>query len=333
MRRCLGWLLIFTSFSTWAITPEPVLRSVPVIEYTFPQEPEPVVVEETTITPAMLERSRSWLAQYLNQLTGNIDSFFVDTFFSENITDDDVKGSRAKVSLYTRRVLGDPVDYKFGISIKVVLPNTNDRLNLLFNSEDEDEAREADPVESIENVEYITALQYIINESDAWKTNIDAGVRWGIPPDPFVRARARRYVYLSEWELRATQNLYYYSTEGWGEDTQLRMDYPFNIEKLFRINMKAGYQLNDEYFTLSYDAGLYHELTRTKALAFVAGAEGDTLEGATFHSYSASFRYRQRIYSDWVYAEISPEFIWNRDKDYETTPVLMFRIESVIAHD
>ncbi len=332
MRTGLGWLWLILVPSVLAMEAEPRLRSNDIPDYRFPEYNAEPVPQQTTVSPAMIERSRSWLAQYLNRLSGNIDSFFVDTFFSEDITDDDVEGSRAKISLYTRRVLGDPVDYKFGISVKVVLPNTNERLNLLLDSEDE-EVRESDPVESIENVDYVTALQYIIDESDAWKTNLDAGVRWGVPPDPFIRFRARRYAYLSEWELRATQSIYYFTQAGWGEDTRLRVDFPFNIEKLFRVNMKAGYQKNDGYFTLSYDAGLYHELSRTRALAFVAGAQGDSQNDATFYSYFAGVRYRQLVYSDWVYAEIAPEFLWDLEKDYETTPVLMFRLESVIAHD
>ncbi|WP_430461913.1 hypothetical protein ACQUQU_03735 [Thalassolituus sp. LLYu03] len=287
---------------------------------------------ETRVESETIERSRTWLADYLNRLSGNIDSFFVDSFFSEDIIEDDVKGTRAKLSFYTRRVLGDPVDYKFGISVKLVLPNTNDKLNLLISSE-EDDTREADPIESVENVEYSSALRYIINESDQWKTNIDTGIKWGVPPDPFVRFRARRYAYLSEWELKGTQRLFYFTSNGWGEDTSLQMDYPLNTEKLFRINAKAGYQLNDDYFKLSYDAGLYHELSRTSALAYVAGASGDTEQSATFHTYTAGVRYRQLIYSNWVYGEVEPQFLWDRDKDYRTTPVIMFRIESVIAHD
>jgi hypothetical protein len=334
-----GWLglwMAIISVPSQALSPEPYLQGdseqlIPpkTLESEYQDDH---YTAQTSVNQAALDRSKDWLAGYLNRLSGNIDSFFVDSFFSEDITDDDVKGSRAKLSLYTRRVLGDPVDYKFGLSVKLVLPNTNERLNLLLDSEDGDN-READPIESVENVDYTAALRFIIRESDQWKTNIDAGVRWGVPPNPFVRFRARRYAYLSEWELKATQTFFYFSLDGWGEETRVQMDYPINTEKLFRINAKAGYQLNDEYFKLSYDAGLYHELSSKAALGFVAGAKGDSEFDTTFYSYNAGVRYRRQIYSNWVFAEVAPEFIWNRDKDYATTPVIMFRLESVIARD
>ncbi|MBL36701.1 MAG: hypothetical protein CMI10_17590 [Oceanospirillaceae bacterium] len=280
---------------------------------------------------AIADRSRDWLAGYLNDLSGGIDSFFVDTFFSEDVANDDVLGSRAQISLYTRREIGEPVDYRFGLSVKVVLPNTNERFNLLFESQDDEDAREADPLESVENTEYTTALRYILNETDKWKTNLDAGVRWGVPPDPFVRFRARRYAYLSEWELRATQSVFYYTQDGAGESSQLRADYPINVEKLFRINMDAEYMEQDDFFSLGYSAALYHELSPTRGMAYVAGATGSTEFGATFDSYFAGLRYRQLVYSDWVFAEVNPEFIWTSDGEYETTPVIMLRLEGVIS--
>ncbi|MBM95042.1 MAG: hypothetical protein CMI09_04245 [Oceanospirillaceae bacterium] len=285
---------------------------------------------ETPITPGMVERSRYWLAGYLDELSAGLDSFFVDSFFSENIIEDDIEGSRAKLSFYTRRELGDPVDYKFGLSVRLVFPNTNERLNLLLESEDE-EAREADPLESVENNNYSAALRFIIQESDRWKTNLDSGVRWGIPPDPFSRLRARRFFGFWDWEAKATQTLYYYTSKGWGERTSLQLNRSLNTEKLLRLNGAAEYLLNDEYFKLNYDLGVYHELSHRAAMGYVAGASGDTQSSATFYDYFASVRYRRLIYKDWVFAEVAPALVWESNKDYETTPVIMFRIESVIS--
>ncbi|MDP2609174.1 MULTISPECIES: hypothetical protein [unclassified Oceanobacter] len=314
-----------------ALTTEPYLRAgQEALQVEETDTVEPSYESETLISGEMVERSREWLANHLDNLSGGLDSFFVDTFFSEDIFDDDVKGSRAKLSLYTRRELGDPVDYKFGISVNLELPHISERLNLLLESEEE-EAREADPLESIENNNYSAALRFILQESERWKTNIDAGIRWGLPPDPFVRLRARRYSYFAEWEMKATQNFSYFASEGWGEYTSVQMNYPLNIEKLFRVNAKASYLLNDDYFKLSYSGGLYHELSQRAALGYVAGASGDTEASASFYNYSVSVRYRRQIYQDWVFAELAPELVWERDKDYETTPVIMFRIESVIS--
>ena len=317
--------------AVWSLTGPGQVPPPPEFDYSTIVVPAGPYVQETQVSTDALDRSRDWLVDYLDGISGNIDSFFIDTFFSEEIISDDVRGSRAKLSFYTRRQLGEPVDYKFGISVKMVFPNTNERLKLLLESEDEEAAREADPIESVENVDYTAALRFIINESEQWKTNIDTGIKWGFPPDPFVRFRARRFSYVSEWELKATQTVSYFTQEGWRETTQLQMNYPINIEKQFRVSAKVDYLLNDEYFTLGYGAGLYHRLSRKTALGFVASASGDTEQGATFNAYAAGVRYRRQIWKDYVYAEVSPEFIWTSDTEYDSTPVLMFRLETVFS--
>ena len=322
-------LLLCIPLPALALLPQPYYYNP--VDAELPAKNDTDDPQQTPITPDMVSRSRDWLADYLDSLSGNIDGFFVDTFFSDTVTDDDVEGSRARLSWFTRRELGDPVDYRFGLSVKLVLPNTNERLNLLLESDEDEDNREADPIESLENPEYTAALRFILDETEEWKTNIDAGVRWGIPPDPFIRLRARRYVYLSEWEMRFTQQFYYRTQDGWGEETQIRFDHPINVEKLFRVEAKAEYQLNQDYLDLSYSAGLFHQFSRHSALAYTFGASGDTQQHATFYQYSARVRSRQSLYQDWVFAEVAQELVWERDKDYETTPVIMFRIEALIG--
>lgn len=170
-------------------------------------------------------------------------------------------------------------------------------------------------------------------ETREWKTDLDAGIRWGIPPNPFVRARARRYAYLSDWEMRATQSLYYYTLDGWGETTDLRMDYPLNTEKLFRVSASAEYLLDNDYFDFSYSLSLYHELRDNAVLAYSAGATGDSQQEATFYQYFAGLRYRRLIYSNWIYGEVTPQFEWRRDEGYRTVPVIMFRLEAVVSDE
>lgn len=281
----------------------------------------------------LMDLSNDWVVNHLDTLSGNLDSFFVDTFFSEEIIADDVQGSRAKLSIYIRKQKNQSYEYKPGLSVKMVFPHTNERLKLLLSSEDDDgsDNSDADLVRSVEKTNYVAALRFIIKETYKWKTNIDTGIRWKIPPDPFGRLRARRFSYFSEWEMKTTQTLSYFLSEGVRSVSDLQMNYPLNINKQFRISASANYLLRDGFFNLSYGAGLYHRLSKKAALGFVAGASGDTEKDATFNSYNAGVRYRRNVWKKYVYAEISPEFIWASETDYQTTPVLVLRVESIFS--
>jgi len=293
----------------------------------WPDTPPASEELQTQVTNDMAERSRRWLVKHLDTLSGGIDSFFVDRFFNDDVTDIEGQGSRARFSFFTRRELGDPVDYKFGVSMNIELPHTNERLNLLLQSEDED-VRESQLLESPENVTYSAALRFIIQNTERWSSSVDAGIRWALPPDPFVRLRVRRPVYFDYWNLNMRQEFNYYTSEGYGSVTELTFDRPIDTQRLFRLDSEAEYLLNNDYFTLMYGAGLYHEINSIYAYAVLAKATGDSEFGPTFDEYEFGVRLRRRVYREWMFAEIYPQYIWTRENDWQSTPVLMFRLQA-----
>jgi hypothetical protein len=291
-----------------------------------------IVREEEQRTISFIEYSHDWLKEYIDSLSHNVDGFFIDTFFGDDIIDDDVGGSRAKLSFFTRRVIGQPVDYNYGISIKLVLPNTNERFNLLFQSTEEDEDdRENNPINTVENVEYSTALRYVFNESERWRANFDTGIRWGIPPDPFSRFRLRRFAYFDDFKIKATQTIFWSGNDGIGEKSSFELNQPLNIDRLLRYSVAAQYLVNNDFFELNYGVSLFHELNAKEVLAYYYRAAGDTVGNATFNNYGVGVRYRRKIYQNWVFAEVNPELETQSENEYDITPVIMFRFEALIG--
>ncbi len=333
VRFCWALLMGYTFFSPcWAIE-EQILYDV------NPQEgggSQDIIINKVRVEQAskigFIEYSHDWLKEYIDTLSYSVDGFFIDTFFGDDILDDDVSGSRAKISFFTRRVIGQPVDYNYGLSIKLVLPNTNERFKLLLESSDEDDGgRESNALDSVEGVEYSTALRYIFKETERWKVNFDTGVKWGFPPDPFTRLRMRRYAYFENYRVRATQTLFWSVRDGIGERTTLELNRPLNIDRLIRLNMGAQYLLDNDYFELNYGAALFHELNEKEVFAYYVRASGDTIDDATFNNYGIGVRYRRKVYQDWMFAEISPELETASSNEYDVTPVLMFRFEALIG--
>jgi hypothetical protein len=286
--------------------------------------------EQTNIK--IIDYSHDWLKDYIDDFSFNVDEFFIDTFFSDDIIEDDVGGSGAKLSFFTRREIGQPVGYNYGVSIKLVLPNTNEHFKLLFqSSEDEEAERVNDPINTLENAEYSTALRYVFAETDRWKVNFDTGVRWGIPLDPFSRLRFRRYAYFDSFRVKATQSFFLSGNDGFGEESKVELSQPLNIDRLIRYSAGAEYLLNDDYFDLDYSVTLFHELNSSEILAYYFRAAGDTINNMTFNNYGIGVRYRRKIYQNWMFAEVNPELETQAENEYDITPIIMFRFEALIG--
>jgi hypothetical protein len=291
-----------------------------------------IIRDEEQINIKIIDYSHDWLKDYIDDFSINVDEFFIDTFFSDDIIEDDVGGNRAKLSFFTRREIGQPVGYNYGISIKLVLPNTNEHFKLLFqSSEDEDAERVNDPINTLENVEYSTALRYVFEETDRWKVNFDTGVRWGIPSDPFSRLRFRRYAYFDRFRVKATQSFLWSGKDGFGEESKIELSQPLNIDRLIRYSAGADYSLNDDYFDLDYGVTLFHELNSSEILAYYYRASGDTINNMTFNNYGIGLRYRRKIYQDWIFVEVNPELETQVENEYDITPIIMFRFEALIG--
>ena len=291
-----------------------------------------VITERKPFKINVIEYSHDWLKDYIDNLSYNVDGFFIDTFFGDDIIEDDVNGSRAKLSFFTRREIGKPVDYQYGISVKLVLPNTDEHLNLLLESSESDEdERESNPINTVDNVQYSTALRYIFEESERWKVNFDTGIRWGLPTDPFSRLRFRRFAYFDNFRVKATQNFFWSGTEGFGEETKIELNQPLNIDRIIRYSAGAEYLLDDGFFNLNYGVTLFHELNSSEILAYYFRAAGDSIEGPTFNNYGIGIRYRRKVYQDWMFVEVNPELETQRETEYDITPIIMFRFEALIG--
>jgi hypothetical protein len=291
-----------------------------------------VILKKQHTKISFIDYSHDWLKEYIDNVSYNVDGFFIDAFFSDDIIDDDVAASRAKLSFFTRREIGQPVGYNYGISIKLVLPNTDEHLKLLLeSSESEEDELENNAINTVDNVEYSTALRYVFQETDRWRVNFDTGVRWGIPSDPFIRLRFRRYAYFDSFRIKATQKFSLSGNDGLGEESTFELTQPLNIDRLMRYSAGAEYLLNNDYFTLNYGVSLFHELNSSEVLAYYYRAGGDTINNVTFNNYGIGVRYRRKVYQDWVFAEVNPELEAQGENEYDITPIIMFRFEALIG--
>lgn len=331
LRRCVVCLLFCTYSVTAFAVMDQALWLVP-LEYELTETAE-MDVWQTDIPANRIDRSRTYVARYLNYLSQGIDDFMVDVFFGEQVLDDDVGGSRLKLSYDQRYQSRASTLHTVKVSANVRFPHFNNRLRLLIESEDDpDDERSRAPIfEPLERQRFNAAVRLLLRSTEGWNTDVDVGVRGLLPPDPFTQFRARRFDQLGHWQLRTTQTLFYRVSDGLGERTALQWDYPLNTEKVIRLTQHAEYTVPKGYFDLDYGVGFYQRLSAIRAVSYQFGASGDSEDGATFYRYRAAIQYRQQVYRSWLFFDVIPEVLWQRDLGYRTTPAISFRLEALIA--
>ena len=275
------------------------------------------------------DRSRLWVVDRLDTLSTGLDRFFMNMLFDEQLLDQEIRGNSARISASSYRVKDELTEYKLGLGVNIILPHTNERLNLLISSEGEDEGNEPDILRSAERAEYVAALRFIIRESKRWRIDADAGINWALIPDPYTRLRARRPIEYGFMKFRFTQEINYYTKEGYGEKTDLRFDFLVSEQKLLRLETSASYLVNDDFFKLRYGAGLFNQVSDKFAYVLLAGASGNTENrGATFDRYTTGIRFRRQIYKEWMFFEIHPQMIWAAEYDWNHRPALLLTLEA-----
>ncbi len=292
------------------------------------------VEPEDPIKIEMLDWSRSVLADYIEELNDGLDSFFVESIFDDDAIDDKSSGSNGRVFFKTRRVRGEGVDYQSGINLKLALPQTNNQLKLLIETdEDDDEIKESDALGTVDNVTYSTALRVLIQQSEHWNTNLDNGIRWEGEPVPFTRIRARRTDYYDTWRSRFNQTVFWRSNIGWGENTRYSAIRPIDIRRSYRFALGASYLLNDDFFELNNSYGIFDELDDLQVLYYSFTIKGDTDGIEKINRYTTAISYRRKVYRNFVLAELVPEVSWPRDRNFEPTPALTFKLDIIFGPD
>jgi len=280
----------------------------------------------------VLEWSRDIVSKYVETLNDGVDSFFMGAFFDEELVEDESSGSNGRVFLTTRRVIGEGVNYKAGINLKIVLPKTRDRFKLLVETdENEDRQAETDIIGTADNVTYSTAIRVELNEGRHWKTSLDNGIRWSGEPVYFSRIRARRTDYYEDWRSRFLQSIDWRTDVEWGAKLEMTALRPINFTRSFSLGFKADYNLNDDKAELESSVAIFHELDYRAAMLYQLAAFGDTEYITKVNEFVLSVSYRRKIYKNFVFAEIVPEIGFPRDLNYEYTPALNFTLEMIFG--
>lgn len=229
--------------------------------------------------------------------------------------------------------------YAGDLRIKIDLPKTKKKMKLVLESDTEQELQsgldhpaEQSPGKAASEADYYAALQRELAEFDEWKFYSSLGLKLRIPLDPFLRIRATRLENFAKWKMRFSETLFWFDSLGTGAASLLEFDRTMYNNLLFRSTSSAIWKDETDDYELTQSFKLFHEITERRAVSYTIAAYGTNKPTIHSTSYLFNIRYRQRIHKDWLFIEIKPEVLYERENDFHPEPTLTLQVDMIFGN-
>ena len=271
----------------------------------------------------------------------------IDGFFSSAGTDDDAVSNESWARIRFDGVRDSTEEFEFDPSLKLraVLPQTEQRLKLLFSTEDDDV--ESTDIEAVGNVgnsgnrrqNASLALRFIRTARERADVNLDIGVRQrNSQIQTFVRLNTKfRTTLAVHWQFSAANSYYYYSKSGFEDRLSFDFRRPlYDREDLFfRTFTEFNWRNQQKGAIIGQTVGLYRQYGATRALAYeaLAGYHTSLNTGVSdrFQGHELRIRWRHNVWRPWFFYEIWPSLSWPSTNGYNRTEGLLLRAEFIIG--
>jgi hypothetical protein len=270
-----------------------------------------------------LDESHAFIEQGLADLAERVDHFFGD----DHRLDEDRPGSVVRWRNEFRTAEDRRFAYRTSARASVELPATLRWLGsarLVISGESqrdptrtiaEDPANPGfSPVVTAEQAS-LELRQPLYRTADTL-TDVGAGVRLRIPPEPYVRARLRHRQPLGLGvTLRLSPSVFWESLDGFGTASGLDLERPLGAHTLLRLGNHAQLTEVSKGVEWGSEASLAHEFASLRtATAVGAGISGDTRPTAEVLLYRIFTRVRRDVWRRWLFLELEPEIGWPLDR-------------------
>ena len=285
-------------------------------------------------------KKKSLIDQYHQRLSKRVLRFSnsIDDFFADSQHGDLVNRSQLIIQFDTfiREARGPVVVPE--INYRLILPRTEKRLRLFIENENQDtrsetsKARNASPETKRPNDNNSAAgLRYSVEKSGI-KFYQDTGIIASVPPKVFLRLGAKKTVEFTEWILKVHERLRWINTTGITSD--LDLDFDKRLTRKVILRMVNNVFWNDQDYILRFENGpsLFQKLGRHSALSYHAHVISENEPNFIVTNYILQMTYRRRVYSNWLYMDVTPYMNFPRDRNFVRTPGMIVSFDAVFGH-
>ena len=252
-----------------------------------------------------------WVEAQLNALSDRADdvAIWVDSFFGTPQDDTEASFSRLRLRADFGYDEEDGFDTSGSLRGKIYLPSLDERLSIVFSSDEDEEDAELLLGSNDNNS---TGLQY--DFMDTLRESLSVNATFNSSLDFRSAIRYRRTVSLSEsWSTRFTERVYYRQEEGFGLLSRVDVDYRTGTNALIRWTSDADYGEETNGVEWRSILGYWQRLSDKNAVNYFVRTQGETDPDDYIKSYGFGVKYRTNWLKPWLFVELEPAYAWQKN--------------------
>jgi hypothetical protein len=266
---------------------------------------------------------------------------WLDSFFGDERYEAEANRSQLKVRFEAFREAGTGMDYRRpNLDLRLVLPQLRHRTRLVISGDptvDYDAATDQPATPSGQpqpggTGRVTTALQYFPLETKRSNVSIRAGVKLsGGRLELLLGPRYRYLTRVGSWDLRFTQEVIWTTDVGWQSRTRVDYERPLPQGFFFRSSLEGLWTEHVKGYPYALSFLLEQPLDLRRAIRYEWINSFQTRPSNELDEELFLFRYRQQLWKNWMFLEIAPQARFPRDRGFEFTPGILFRLEVIFG--
>ena len=244
---------------------------------------------------------------------------YLDNFFADPRLDEESNGTRLKLSVGGQIKEGEKFDVINKVNLRLQLPRTSKRLQLVFEDlvESDNPGAPSDIINDFSDSNPDASLRYNLSKKKRFKLDADAGLRLGDRDQYFIRLRGeRRFDITENLRMKLTESVRWYSRDGWVSLTQLQFDQQLAWDLLFRFKSELEWPEEEFGVTPTQTLSFFKTMSKRRALRWDIGGTWPNSPNPSETVYYTSVTFRRLVYRDWLYAEFTPGVEFPQEDDY-----------------
>ncbi len=260
---------------------------------------------------------------------------WLDSFFTNESYLKEQNRSYVRVRYDVFKEQGTNVSMKPSFDLRLALPELEKKSHLIFTAEpSQPPLGSAAPVQTVgerfgttEQQNVTAGVHYIFRSSVKESFVVRSGMQFSkFTPVVFAAPRYRALFPLDSWNMRFTQEVLWRTDTAWQTDTRFEFERLLRQDFFFRTSIDGVWASRVRGYLYSIGFFLSETIDKSHAIDyelinFFQASPGELTE------VDLRIRYRHSFWRKWLFFELAPQVRFPRNKNFEDTPGILFRIE------